>query len=225
MAQTDLPPLPAQAREVFNSVGKAYQVAFADLPIQDRSLAHLLATLPAGAKVLDVGSGTGRPACARLSAAGFNVTGIDLSPAMIAAAREQVPGVTFIEADARTWEPAGGDGHLDAVVAYFSFIGGVTQDDIAALFTRAFRWLRPGGVFHFGTVPAPGDRVEVKWMGRMITCSGFDVQGTLQHIREAGFEIVKHEEEKFMPRGEAAGLCRQEEVWEEDHVVVYAKKP
>jgi ubiquinone/menaquinone biosynthesis C-methylase UbiE len=60
----------------------------------------MLETLAArkGEKVLDAACGTGRYTAA-LRAQGVEVIGLDFSPSMLAVARQQVPGVRFIEAD------------------------------------------------------------------------------------------------------------------------------
>jgi SAM-dependent methyltransferase len=72
----------------------------------DAEVAELLALLelPVGSRLLDVGCGTGRHAVP-LAAAGLQVTGIDLSPAMLALAAERArdAGVELelVEVDAR----------------------------------------------------------------------------------------------------------------------------
>ena len=62
-----------------------------------RTVAHLEA--PAGMRVLDVACGTGVLSRA-LTRAGARVTGLDLSPPMLAIARELSPEIEFIEASA-----------------------------------------------------------------------------------------------------------------------------
>ncbi|MFK7985847.1 MAG: trans-aconitate 2-methyltransferase [Sandaracinaceae bacterium] len=57
--------------------------------------------LEAGARVIDLGCGTGI-ASRQLAAHGFEVTGIDPNPAMLEAAREEGGGVRYEEGDAET---------------------------------------------------------------------------------------------------------------------------
>ena len=50
-------------------------------------------SLPQGGAVLDVGAGPGQPLTAALIQAGFDVSAIDASPAMVSAFRQRFPGV------------------------------------------------------------------------------------------------------------------------------------
>lgn len=61
--------------------------------------------LPRGARVLDAGCGPGRTGAA-LHAAGHAVVGVDLDPVLVAAAREDHPGPTWLEADLATLDLA-----------------------------------------------------------------------------------------------------------------------
>ena len=56
------------------------------------------AMVPRGARILDAGCGGGRVG-GHLAAAGHDVTGIDLDPELIAAAREDYPGPAFLVGD------------------------------------------------------------------------------------------------------------------------------
>jgi SAM-dependent methyltransferase len=58
--------------------------------------------LPHGASVLDIGCGFGAPIAKYFIENGFDVTGIDASPAMIAMCRERYPERQWIEADMRS---------------------------------------------------------------------------------------------------------------------------
>ena len=55
--------------------------------------------------------------------------------------------------------------------------------------------------------------------------SSLTPEDTFESIGKAGFVVEKHETENFMPKGEDAGLCKQEDVGEERHLFVYCKKP
>src|SRR5689334_18887234 len=85
----------------FDEIGPAYEDAFAGLAAQSTAVDWVLSRLEdkIPAKFLDIGCGTGRPVCSALAAAGHDVTGIDISGVMIAAARERVPKATFHHVD------------------------------------------------------------------------------------------------------------------------------
>lgn len=213
------------AATTFGELGSKYEEAFDRVPVQVRSVEWIISQLPPKAKVVDVGCGTGKPACDMLVKAGLDVTGIDITPQMIEIAQTQVPGGRYEVADSRQWEPPSGNGSLNGVVSYFAFLAAVTQADIEKFFQRAYGWLRPGGVFVWGTVPVEGENVPLKWMGYEVIVSSLSAEANLEAIKKAGFTIEKHENEPYMPKGAEAGICKPEDVWEEDHLIVYCRKP
>ena len=104
-------------------------------------LALLTEKLPPGAAVLDIGCGCGLPVCREL-ARHAGVTGIDISPAMIALARRNVPAGTFACGDIMNAEFP--DSSFDAVTAFYSVFH-LPKQEHEELFRRIRRWLKPGG--------------------------------------------------------------------------------
>lgn len=109
----------------------------------------------AGAAVLDVATGLGEPALSAAAAVapGGHVLGIDLSPAMIDAARHRAAGRSGIEyavldMEDDTLEP----GSFDVVLSRWGLMFAV---DHAGLFTSIERVLRPGGVLAAAVWAAP----------------------------------------------------------------------
>ena len=212
------------AAKTFDEVGPAYEDAFRDLQAQHASIEWLLSELTqyGPAKVLDIGCGTGRPICSSLAQAGHSVTGIDVSGAMLAAARERVPKAKFEQIDVREFSTPESSFH--AITAYFSFIAGVTQDDIRDSFKRIYTWLKPGGLFVFATVPMNGNCLAINWMGRPIVVSSFATEDILATLKKVGFEIVYEAASTFNPKAVEAGICKAEDTWEEPHFFLYARK-
>jgi ubiquinone/menaquinone biosynthesis C-methylase UbiE len=211
------------AAATFDSVGPAYESAFASCEPQVTSIQWLIAQLPAkGCKILDIGCGTGRPVCSMLADAGHDVLGIDVSGGMLAAARSHVKNAQFEQVDYRAFQ--GEYGSFEAITVYFSLIAGVTQDEIRNAFKKIHSWLKPGGYFIFSTVPIDGNNLEIKWMGRPVVVSSLTAEEGVAAIRAAGFEILDEKQSTFMPQAVEAGICLSEEIWEETHLFVYAKK-
>jgi 2-polyprenyl-6-hydroxyphenyl methylase/3-demethylubiquinone-9 3-methyltransferase len=105
-----------------------------------------------GRTVLDVGCGGGLLA-ERFASSGAMVTGIDLSPVAIEAARRHA-GESGLDIDYRVASPAALAG--DASVKPFDIVvcAEVLEhvDDIRAFLAETLKMLKPGGVFFFGTI-------------------------------------------------------------------------
>lgn len=121
--------------------------------------------LPAGARVLDVGCGSGLLA-RELLIAGFNVHGVDASPAMIDLARDYARGASFALVRLPTHLPPGVDGALpeaDAVVSTGHVLNYLeTHEDIVQALGELARALRPAGVLAIDLMtPAYGELRDV----------------------------------------------------------------
>ncbi|MEV4947107.1 class I SAM-dependent methyltransferase [Streptomyces sp. NPDC053755] len=203
------------AAELFDGLGLAYEDAFGGLPEQVAAVDWLTARLGTGARVLDVGSGTGRPVAERLVRAGCEVTGIDVSRTMVDLARAQVPGARFEQCDVRAFEPP--EGGFDAVCAFFPLLMMSRAEAGAALEAMA-GWLAPGGYLVSATVPADVEGVRIEWMGRGVEVSSFSAQEYVRRLREeCGLEVLHHAVSRFRPAG---GLAEPEE-----HLFCYARRP
>uniref|UniRef100_A0AAU2VIW8 Class I SAM-dependent methyltransferase n=1 Tax=Streptomyces sp. NBC_00008 TaxID=2903610 RepID=A0AAU2VIW8_9ACTN len=98
----------------------------------------------AGARVLDLGCGTGRDA-AHLHAAGRTVVGADLSEAMLDHARVHHPGPRYVRADLRGFDVA--EPPFDAVVCLDSaLLYCHTNDEVDGFLSSCRRCLAPGGL-------------------------------------------------------------------------------
>ncbi|HUP20458.1 MAG TPA: class I SAM-dependent methyltransferase [Gemmatimonadota bacterium] len=98
--------------------------------------------LPAGGRVLDLGCGHGIPIARALADGGLVVHGVDTSPRLLEAFRENVPGATAECADAATVEVE--DGSFDGVVAWglLFLLEPAAQE---AVIRRSAAALKPGG--------------------------------------------------------------------------------
>ena len=150
--------------------------------------------------VLDLGCGTGLELDAILPMRpGLSVTGVDLTPDMLARLREKHPAVRTVCADYFTCEF--GEACYDAVIS-FETLHHFTPEQKAALFPRIRRALRPGGVWlQAEYVACCAEEEELLWrvLRRKRLRDGiaeeqfvhFDAPLTLEHelalLRGAGF--------------------------------------
>ncbi|MDH6133396.1 SAM-dependent methyltransferase [Kitasatospora sp. MAA4] len=202
------------AARPFDALGLTYEQTYVHLPAQRAAIDWLIARLPARAKVLDIGSGTGRPTADLLARAGHLVTGIDVSATMVDLARSQVPAARFEQADVRT---AGyPKGSWDAVCAFFPLLQ-MSRADLDRTLERIADWLAPGGYFVFATVPFDAENHPMTWMGHRLTATSYPVEVYLERLRAAGLEILHHQLSVFHPDFPGMGA--------EEHFFVHARKP
>ncbi|MEU0971195.1 class I SAM-dependent methyltransferase [Streptomyces sp. NPDC005917] len=109
------------------------------------------ALVPAGARVLDAGCGTGR-VMIRLTELGYDCVGVDLDASMLAVAREQAPGLPWFQTDLAEFEPRrlGIAADFDLVVAAGNILPMLAAGTEATVVERLAAALRPGGLLVSG---------------------------------------------------------------------------
>ncbi|MBV8256703.1 MAG: class I SAM-dependent methyltransferase, partial [Actinobacteria bacterium] len=102
---------------------------------------ELVARLEPGARVLELGCGSGTEETKRL-AARFRLTGVDISERQVERARLAVPDAEFVCADVTELElPAGS---FDAVASFYVF-NHIPRELLRPLLLKIHEWLVPGG--------------------------------------------------------------------------------
>ncbi|MGI5473156.1 class I SAM-dependent methyltransferase [Streptomyces sp. CA-132043] len=109
------------------------------------------ALVPAGARVLDAGCGTGR-VMIRLAELGYDCVGVDLDASMLAVAREQAPDLPWFQADLAGFEPdrLGIAADFDLVVAAGNIFPLLAPGTEATVVKRLAAALGPGGLMAAG---------------------------------------------------------------------------
>ncbi|MFG1869427.1 class I SAM-dependent methyltransferase [Micromonospora arborensis] len=120
----------------------------ADLAGEARLVDALVAP---GSRILDAGSGTGRVGAA-LAQRGHTVVGVDADPALVAAARADYPGPTWLVADLAELDlPALGEAEpFDAAVLAGNVLAFVAVGTEPEVLRRVAAHLRPDGVLTVG---------------------------------------------------------------------------
>ncbi|MEW2622197.1 methyltransferase domain-containing protein [Streptomyces sp. NPDC048106] len=185
----DFPDFLTTTRAFYDTVAEDYAEHFAnplaDKPLERALLAAFAELVGPGAAVADLGCGPGA-VTGHLAALGLDAFGVDLSPAMLAVARREHPGLRFEQGSMLDLPLP--DGGLAGAVSWYSSIH--TPDErLPDLFAELYRVLAPGGrlllAFQVGAEPL---RLERPWghpvtldfrrrhpeeMARLLTDAGF----------------------------------------------------
>lgn len=150
---------------------------------------ELVARLPTGARVLELGCGGGTEETRRL-AQRFELTAVDLSEEQLRRARGRVPEARFARSDLTELELA--TGSFEAVASFYVF-NHVPRELLAGLFARIHDWLIPTGLFlaSLGANDTPGWTGE--WLGAPTFFSGFPPEANRVLLADAGFGLLRDE--------------------------------
>ncbi|GJF30058.1 methyltransferase [Kitasatospora sp. NE20-6] len=185
----------------FDAIGHRYAEVFPDRAGQLACGDWLLAELPPGARVLDVGCGTGDPTARQLVAGGLRVTGVDLSDGMLTEARRVVPGAELHRLDmydlatgraATVWDAPSlgpdGAGSFAAATAFFS-LALLPRAEIGVVLHRMRALLQPGGLLALGLAEADLDAAPLPFLGRELRVSGYLREELVRTLVGAGFTV------------------------------------
>jgi len=153
-------------------------------------LSDIASRLRRGAGILDLGCGGGEPIARFLIEGGFNVTGVDAAPAMIAMCRRRFPDATWIEADMRTLDLGR---RYDAIVAWDSFFH-LDGDEQRAMFDIFANHCAPNGLLLFTSGPEAGEAIG-DFFGHPLFHASLDPEEYESLLDNSGFAVVRHKVE------------------------------
>jgi SAM-dependent methyltransferase len=194
-----------RAREFY---AETYGTVVADWPGEIDFYRRLAAEAHAGGEaILEVACGTGRVAL-RLAQDGFNVLGLDLSPAMLAIARAESFGLSnirWVQSDMRSFEL--GEAFGLAIIPGHSFQNILTSADQVSTLTSIHRHLVPGGILAIHL-----DHQDPRWLGALLGDRGglFEPAGSFTHPK-TGQRIRTSQAWSYEP---ATQTAVSETVWE-----------
>ncbi|MFI9155200.1 class I SAM-dependent DNA methyltransferase [Streptomyces sp. NPDC053367] len=198
--------------EAFDAIGDRYDEAFPHKEGQVQSADWLLKRLSPGARVLDLGCGTGLPTSRQLADGGCAVVGVDLSAGMVELARRNVPDGEFHRADIADLRPGGSLdlGRFDAVAAFFSLLM-LPRAEIPLALKTIHGLLEPGGLLVLSMVEADVDDFAIPFLGSTIRVTGY-LRDTLREVVEAaGFSIDGESSYTYAP--ESSDVPPEEQIF------------
>jgi SAM-dependent methyltransferase len=148
------PPTTRWAQLTGGASGEDYAGRFAALAASGADVhgeaSYAASLVPPPARVLDAGCGTGRVA-ARLAELGYDCTGVDVDPSMLAVARREHPGLRWVLADLGDLGGAGAlAGGYDLVLAAGNVIPLLAEHALQPTVTELARVLAPSGLLVCG---------------------------------------------------------------------------
>jgi len=145
------------------------------------------ALLPPGAAVLDVGCGSGEPIARYLIGQGYDVTGIDSAPEMIAMCRRRFPGRNWCVADMRTLCL---DRIFDGILAWDSFFH-LCHEDQRRMFSVFRNHAARRAALMFTSGPSFGEALGA-YRGEPLYHASLDPAEYRALLDENGFAVVAH---------------------------------
>jgi cyclopropane fatty-acyl-phospholipid synthase-like methyltransferase len=144
--------------------------------------------LPAGSTILDIGCGMGEPVARYLIERGFQVTGVDSSPSLIAMCRDRFPGQDWIAADMRRLALGR---RFDGILAWHSFFH-LSPEDQRKMFPLFASHCAPGGALMFTSGTKQGESIG-EWLGEPLYHGSLDPSEYRAVLACNGFEVIANE--------------------------------
>ncbi|WP_413289027.1 class I SAM-dependent methyltransferase [Bdellovibrio sp. HCB337] len=191
--------------ETYNKIGSWFDnVRSKDLSFELHHLEALTSHLQKGAKILDLGCGSGRPIAAFLLDQGFKVTAVDGSAQMIELAKQYIPQADIRLIDMRSLNLSE---KFDAIIMWHSFFH-LTADDQRAIFPILEKHINPQGVLMFTSGTTLGE-VWSENGGENLYHASLDTAEYRSLLEKHHFEVLSHTVEDKTAGGATVWLARQ----------------
>ncbi len=138
-------------------------------------------------KILDIGCGSGWPIAQYFLKAGFDVHGVDSSPALIGLCRKAFPASTWEVGDMRSLDIGQ---TFDGLIAWHSLFH-LTPADQREVFPLFRKHAKPGAPLMFTSGPAHGEVVG-QWQDQPLYHGSLGPDEYTAHLSANGFDLVDH---------------------------------
>lgn len=166
--------------------------------IEQPSIDEAIAHLKPGAKILDVGCGSGKPIAAYLVEKGFDVYGVDISPRLMQYAERILPKEKCFVADICDFTT---DLSFDAVFCWFMLFH-VHVTDHPLILQKLYALLKPKGIILIsfadtnhqpkddGIIQIDEHTIESEMFGERFCHSGQSSAVNTKLMKQVGFKII-----------------------------------
>ncbi len=183
--------------ESYNAIAERWDKQRVHLsPAEARILPLVTHGLAPGARLLDLGCGTGQPVATHFATAGFHVTGVDQSSAMLALAQHRLPDHQWLLGSIEDFPKVD---HIAAVIAWDSLFH-IPRDRHAAIVRRVRETLPSDGRFALTVGGSEHPAFTDTMFDRTFFYDSHSPQHTVLLLEASGFRIV-HEEYLNRPDG------------------------
>jgi SAM-dependent methyltransferase len=158
----------------------------------------------AGARVLDLGCGPGRPVAQHMHERGLLVTGVDSSPTMISLCRSRLPDHEWMVADMRRLSLSR---RFDGILAWDSFFH-LDHDDQRRMFAVFAAHASDRTVLMFNTGPEHGEGIG-SYRGDPLYHASLAPAEYMALIGGIVFEVIDHVANDMVAGGRTVWLCRK----------------
>jgi cyclopropane fatty-acyl-phospholipid synthase-like methyltransferase len=192
----------------YDHIAEQWHANFRGQSYVDRVLGYVdlvLEGLPSGAKVLDLGCGTGNPIAKYIVEKGFRLIAVDESEKMLEIAKQVVPKAEFIHSDMIRVQLADG---FAAAIAWDSVFH-VERKHHSAIFHKLAKSLEPGGRLLLSVGGSGADDFTSEMFGHTFFYSGHEPEVTRKSLEAEGFEIELWEVDDPSSRGHIAVIARR----------------
>jgi SAM-dependent methyltransferase len=166
-------------------------------------LDRFIALIPASGTILDIGCGAGEPIARHLIEAGYDVTGIDASDAMIGQCRGRFHGWTWTVADMRRLALGR---RFAGLIAWDSFFH-LKPDDQRAMFPVFAAHAAPEAALMFTSGPWAGEAIG-RWHGQPLYHASLAGAEYRLLLARNGFKVVAQKNEDPGCGGHTVWLAR-----------------